>query len=1040
MSIRDIHTTAPRRRALLLTGLLAITASLLPTGTAAQTNVPPDKGGRVYSLGMPPMYKGVAGATLGSYDPANNSELNALFSMGVYRSLGSPIVGLAALGVEGYGGLRGREVDGGGRALFSLPVLGFTVGADYNIPDNRFDLLLRLELPLRRGGILGRGTMFLIDYLPTRGNTLGLGVSVPLWGRNIGATRPKRSSVKLQEPPAREISLDERSPGLDESLAHLRERADWITRLSQPFTDKGGADPQDAYGQSLTELQAHIAETGRQFEGGHSFNEEIRVYHAELDRAFSIAVSGRSFGPGESSAQGRGISAAARRILLDDVMFPYNRLLGQRKSNDSLDEFAAVGHSEFAAWLFEESGLPEERFRETYFVFETLVSIAEEIRAQLRERWKDSRFVWLPLQLGLRSDEHDSQEEIDAIIERAVDSRFTLANNVWYVMNEDFQLEMRRTVEEAEEYHVLWIHDFRGKIGGKPDEIAFRQTLTYVRTLTRRVREYDETGVLPQYFIFLDQHYFEINDGRYFFRVLREPMDHVLDMPDGYEEWEQELAAAQDSLRQAVSESFRMQVGLSQYGEKWLKNRIKVHINITNPSDFSFTSFHMAGIIPLSDNVMRDHRKIVFYDITEDDPYRGLAMYTGMGIGEHYVGANWEDRAIMVQGPSALTVKDAARDLLLAQGFTAEEIPFPLRARPKPADYDMRVEAVRLAIEREWSVDPGGVLELHNRTGFQPKPINVAKAVLYSLMPSGSLLKIPDSLWQSYIYASLLTGSALRGCKVLIFAPAQASAPSAAAPTMARAHGLLSALVYLDNQLEDEFQAEGGLLKIGLYAPRVGVGDLRGRIAQARDTRATFLDDLYPGNPATEAVLDSLDYILEQAGYEAEYLIAADTIAADTTERPKLHLKANYFISGPAWDALYGRPEWGPVVHEYLVYLARQSGRAGERLDAREPPAGLEAATMELVNGLLADHPIETQQGWISYLTVGSANMDYRSMVMDGEVMVTVTGWNSLAGVLDFQLLVGLCEWIDSQEALDELLPPPSGATRKMANLIKLML
>lgn len=37
-------------------------------------------------------------------------------------------------------------------------------------------------------------------------------------------------------------------------------------------------------------------------------------------------------------------------------------------------------------------------------------------------------------------------------------------------------------------------------------------------------------------------------------------------------------------------------------------------------------------------------------------------------------------------------------------------------------------------------------------------------------------------------------------------------------------------------------------------------------------------------------------------------------------------------------------------------------------------------------------------------------------------------------------LLLGLCEWIDSQEALDALLPPPSGATRKMANLIKLML
>ena len=187
-------------------------------------------------------------------------------------------------------------------------------------------------------------------------------------------------------------------------------------------------------------------------------------------------------------------------------------------------------------------------------------------------------------------------------------------------------------------------------------------------------------------------------------------------------------------------------------------------------------------------------------------------------------------------------------------------------------------------------------------------------------------------------------------------------------------------------------------------------------------------------------MLDSIDYILEQAGYEAEYLITADTIVADTTEKPKLHLKANYFISGAVWDALYGRPEWGPVVHEYLVYLARQSGRTESRLDARELPAQLEAAFGDLIEGLLADHPNETQEDWIAYLTIGSANMDYRSMVMDGEVMVTVAGWNSVAGLLDFLLLIGLCEWIDSQEALDELLPPPSGATRKMANLIKLML
>ncbi len=1016
-----------RRAALLIAALPVLLPTLDITPAAAQ-DVPPDKGGMVYSLGMPPVWKGDAGATIGPYDPGQNGRLNTLVSMGLRRNLGSPVVGLAALGVEGYAGMRGEQVDGGGRALFMVPALHFTIGADFNVRDEAFDLLLRLELPIRRGGILGRGTQLRIDYVPTRGNTLGVGVGVPLWGRNIGATRPKRNTVKLEQPPAERIALEQPSPGLDESLSELHEGARWITLLAMPLTDHGGADPQEAFGRSVAQLEAHIG-------AGRSLNEEIRLYHAELDRAFSIAAAGRSLPRGESTAQGRAASAAARRILLDDVVLPYNRLLGQRKSNDALDQFAAVGHAEYARWVLTESGLPEDRFREVFFVFQTLVDIAEEVRVLQRERWKDSRFVWVPLQLGLRPDEHDTQAEIDAILERAVGEQFTRGNHVWYVRNEDFQLQMARSVLEAKEYHVLWIHDFRGKVGGRPDEIAGAQTLIYLNALTRRVREYDETGVLPSYFIFIDQHYFELNDSRYFFRVLHDPLDHELRMPEGYEEWERRLAAAQDSLRQAVDESVLLRVRRRQYGENWLKNRIKVHINVTNPSDFSFNSFHMAGIIPLPDNIMRDHRKIAFYDVTEDDPYRGLAMYTGMGISDHYAGAGWEDRAIMVQGPSALSVKDAARHLLRAQGLTEAEMPLSLRAKPKPADYDARVEAERQAIESEWLVDPGSVLELHNETGFQAKQIDVAKAVIYSLMPSGSVLKIPDSLWQSYVYASLLVGSALRGCKVLIFAPALASAPSSAAPTMARAHGLFSALVYWRNELADEFLAEGGLLKIGLYAPRSGVGDLRGRIIQARETRVAALADLYPGNPVVQAVLDSMEYILDEVGYETEYLIAADT-----TERPKLHLKANFVISGEAWDALYDRPEWGPVVREYLKYVARETGRVESRVDAREAPQALQEAFAEMIRGMLDDHPAARQEQWLAYLTVGSVNMDYRSMVMDGEVMITVSGWGAAVGLMDFMLLVGLCEWIEDQAGLDALLPPPSGATRRMANLMKLML
>src|SRR5262245_1993433 len=250
---------------------------------------------------------------------------------------------------------------------------------------------------------------------------------------------------------------------------------------------------------------------------------------------------------------------------------------------------------------------------------------------------------------------------------------------------------------------------------------------------------------------------------------------------------EQRMAQVQDELRRAVAESRLLQAERQQYGDKWLRKRLRVHLNITSPADFFFVSNHLAGIIPVPDNMIRDHRKIAFYDITEADPNVGQAMYTGMGIGEHYAGANWEDRAVIVKGPSALRVKQAARRLLEQQGFSPDEIPLPFRTLPFGERYKAQADSVTAALTGFAPGWTGSALELHNETGYATKQINVEKAILYSLMSPGSLIKIPDSLWQSWLYASLLAGSALRGCKVLIIAPSLASAPSAAPPTMARA-------------------------------------------------------------------------------------------------------------------------------------------------------------------------------------------------------------------------------------------------------------
>jgi hypothetical protein len=41
---------------------------------------------------------------------------------------------------------------------------------------------------------------------------------------------------------------------------------------------------------------------------------------------------------------------------------------------------------------------------------------------------------------------------------------------------------------------------------------------------------------------------------------------------------------------------------------------------------------------------------------------------------------------------------------------------------------------------------------------------------------------------------------------------------------------------------------------------------------------------------------------------------------------------------------------------------------------------------------------------------------------------------------MDFLLLPGLCEWVDSQEKLDALLPPPSSTRRWISNFIRILL
>jgi hypothetical protein len=494
--------------------------------------------------------------------------------------------------------------------------------------------------------------------------------------------------------------------------------------------------------------------------------------------------------------------------------------------------------------------------------------------------------------------------------------------------------------------------------------------------------------------------------------ILEDPLGATADLPRGVSGDTDGLARALDRLRAAVDGSRVLQAEAREYGDAWLRNRIKVHVNITHRTDPSFFSGALVGtIFGYPDNIMRDHRKIAFRDVDEAYPGRGAAILTGMGVGEQYLGPGWEDRSLMVAGPVLLSLKTAARELLLSQGLAAAELPMALRpdARVAPPDTDVAADgapATRAAL-------------LVNGTGYLPKPLNVAKAVLYSLMPPGSVLKIPDSLWNSTFFGALLAGAGVRGCTVSLTAPALANAPSSGFPQMARAHELFVRLLLVREQLAAALRDAGGELRLGLYNLEPDRNGFASRAAAwVRQVEAA------PAGRALGAAAPAMVPMVTDRVRDAGTSVAA--------LRPRLHQKVQYLATPGLWDEIARSPEWPHFMSTYLRYrevtydVGAGRGAAAERL-ANE----LEAIARRMyANAGLSPHAV-------SWAIVGSQNMDYRGMFMDGEVGMLYDAADSLVPLIDLLFLEGTVTPIEDRATLDRLLPPPSELKRRFARVIK---
>jgi hypothetical protein len=153
---------------------------------------------------------------------------------------------------------------------------------------------------------------------------------------------------------------------------------------------------------------------------------------------------------------------------------------------------------------------------------------------------------------------------------------------------------------------------------------------------------------------------------------------------------------------------------------------------------------------------------------------------------------------------------------------------------------------------------------------------------------------------------------------------------------------------------------------------------------------------------------------------------AAPAGAAPDTVMPKLHLKANFFASRDGWDSLVTRPEVGNAIATYVGQLIGGG-------NARAASERLSLASQQLVEGFLAGRSDTERERAVYYLIVGSANQDYRSMFLDGEASVLLSGRAAVVGLVDFALLAALSVWVDDLGLLDELLPAPSTLQLRLA-------
>jgi hypothetical protein len=327
-----------------------------------------------------------------------------------------------------------------------------------------------------------------------------------------------------------------------------------------------------------------------------------------------------------------------------------------------------------------------------------------------------------------------------------------------------------------------------------------------------------------------------------------------------------------------------------------------------------------------------------------------------------------------------------------------------------------------------------------NQPGFLEKQASVAKITLYNLLAAGSILLAPDSIWSSDYWASLFIASALRGVHVFAVAPSAAHAPSAAAPTLELIRESLASMLLGAQVLEEEIQRSGGSLNVGIFQSDLDACSALDRVeALLRPEDPRLIAAGFRMNENVRRVIEKERVALLE---HPDSSVHVTDFGSD--RKTRLHQKTQFFINKEGVNVL-NRPEWASFLSFYLEYHRERCLTPDRDLEGVQPewlgfPAGATEGKGSLGDAFESDGAAvlpERLDRAAFFLLAGSQNQDRRGALLDGEVLVTVPGYESLVALMDFAFWLRLSTWLESSDQIDEYFPRQGGFLKSISRWIR---